>query len=97
MTGNAPFKLAVLWSGDRAARTSATTDNNRYKPIFDALAALGIQAEPAIYANDMAAEVAEQLSHVDGVLVWVNPIFDGQNRTRLDGLLRKVASMAASG
>lgn len=92
MMAKAPFRLAVLWSGDRSARTSATTDHNRYKPIFDALAALGIQAEPAIYADDVAAEVAGQLSNVDGVLVWVNPIFDGQNRTRLDALLRKVAS-----
>lgn len=87
-----PFKVAVLWAGDRAARAGATTRNNRYKEIFDKLAALGIEAEPAIYADEMAAEVRAQLLRVDGVLVWVNPIFDGGDRTRLDALLREVAA-----
>src|SRR6202035_4981458 len=57
-----------------------------------ALAALGIEAEPAIYADDMADEVRRQLLGCDGVLVWVDPISDGQNRTALDALLRDVAS-----
>ena len=86
------FKVAVLWSDDRSARTGASTHNNRYKQIFDELAAIGIQAEPAIYADDMASEVHEQLLRVDGVLVWVNPIFDGGNRARLDAMLRDVAA-----
>ncbi len=92
MTAKAPFKLAVLWAGDRAARTSATPHNNRYRHIFDELAALGIQAEPAVYADDMASEVREQLLRVDGVLVWVNPIFDGGNRAMLDAMLRDIAA-----
>ncbi len=92
MTAKAPFKLAVLWAGDRAARTSATPHNNRYKHIFDELMALGIHAEPAVYADDMASEVREQLLAVDGVLVWVNPIFDGGNRAVLDAMLRDVAA-----
>jgi len=92
MTAREPFKIAVLWSGDRAARSSATPHNNRYKQIFDELAALGIRAEPAVYADDMASEVREQLLQVDGVLVWVNPIFDGGNRAILDAMLRDVAA-----
>ena len=92
MTANAPFKLAVLWSGDRATRTSATPHDNRYKQIFDELAAIGIHAEPAVYADDMVSEVREQLLRVDGVLVWVNPIFDGGNRGVLDAMLRDVAA-----
>ena len=92
MTAKAPFKLAVLWSGDRATRASATPHNNRYKQIFEELAALGIQAEPAVYADDMASEVREQLLQVDGVLVWVNPIFDGGTRAVLDAMLRDVAA-----
>ena len=34
----------------------------------------------------------EQLLKLDGVLVWVNPISDGQDRTTLDAMLRDVAS-----
>jgi uncharacterized membrane protein YfcA len=36
--------------------------------------ALGIAAHPAVYADDIANEVREQLMAFDGVLVWVNPI-----------------------
>jgi hypothetical protein len=85
-------RVALLWRGDREARASATVHNNRYEPIFEALAARGICAEPAIYADDMADEVRTQLLKAAGVLVWVNPISDGENRNRLDAMLREVAS-----
>jgi hypothetical protein len=85
-------RLALLWRGDRDARRSATPHNNRLSRVFEALAALGIRAEPAVYADDMASEVREQLLKLDGVLVWVNPISDGQDRIALDAMLRDVAS-----
>jgi glutathione synthase/RimK-type ligase-like ATP-grasp enzyme len=92
MTAEKSGKIALLWRGDRQARRGATAQNNRYNRIFEALAALGIEAEPAIYAEEMADEVRAQLLGCDGVLVWVDPISDGQNRTALDALLRDVAS-----
>jgi len=92
MTAGEAGKLALLWRGDRRARSEATAQNNRLNRVFEALAALGIQAEPAVYADDMTDEVREQLLSCDGVLVWVNPISEGQNRTMLDALLRDVAS-----
>jgi hypothetical protein len=85
-------RLALLWRGDREARREATPDNNRLSSVFEALAALGIRAEPAVYADDLVPEVREQLLKLDGVLVWVDPISDGQNRTTLDAMLRDVAS-----
>ena len=92
MTASKTGKIALLWRGDRRARREATAQNNRYNRIFEELAALGIEAEPAVYADDMADEVRAQLLGCDGVLVWVDPISDGQNRTALDALLRDVAS-----
>ena len=85
-------RLAVLWRGDREARRDATPHNNRLSRVFEALAAVGIQAEPAVYADDVASVVREQLLKLDGVLVWVDPISDGQNRATLDSMLRDVAS-----
>jgi hypothetical protein len=85
-------RLAVLWRGDREERHAATAHNNRLNRVFEALAALGIHAEPAVYADDMAPIVREQLLKLDGVLIWVNPISDGQNRIVLDAMLRDVAS-----
>ena len=53
---------------------------------------LGYDAEPAVYADEMADEVREQILRLDGVLVWVDPIVDGRNRSVLDAMLRDVAS-----
>jgi hypothetical protein len=85
-------KVALLWRGDREARRNATPPTNRLSHVFEALAALGIGAEPAVFADDMVHEVREQLLKLDGVLVWVDPLSDGQNRMQLDAMLRDVAS-----
>jgi hypothetical protein len=92
MTGMEAFRIAILWRGDREARRTATPANNRFHRVFEELAALGIHAEPAVYADDIVDEVRAQLLTVDGVLVWVDPIHDGQTRTYLDAMLRDVAS-----
>ena len=85
-------RVALLWRGDREARANATPENNRYNRVFEELAARGIHAEPAVYSDNMVDEVRAQLLDVDGVLVWVNPISEGENRSRLDAMLREVAS-----
>jgi hypothetical protein len=84
-------RLALLWRGDHHVRRTATPLNNRLNRVFEALAALGIHAEPAVYADDLAHEVRDQLLQVDGVLVWADPISEGQNRIALDAMLREVA------
>jgi hypothetical protein len=60
--------------------------------VFEELAAVGVHAEPAVYAEEFADEVRAQLLAVDGVLVWVNPIQGGKTRTVLDAMLRDVAT-----
>ena len=92
MTSSETGKIAVLWRGDLLARSEATPGNNRFHRVFEALAAAGIQAEPAVYAEEMADEVRAQLLQVDGVLVWVDPLSGGRNRVALDAMLRDVAS-----
>src|SRR6516162_2573069 len=87
-----PYKIAILWRGDAAARRAATPQNNRFFRIFEELAAVGIHAEPAVYDEEFADEVREQLLAADGVLVWVDPIHQGKTRAALDPFLRDVAS-----
>jgi hypothetical protein len=89
---NKPFRVAVLWSGEREARRSATPRSSRLAGIFEALAAVGIQAEPAVYADEFVDEVRKQILQLDGVLVWVDPIVNGRNRNVLDALLRDSAA-----
>jgi hypothetical protein len=86
------YRVAILWRGDQDARRAATPYNNRYRQVFEELIALGIDAKPIIYADDIAGEVKQELLCFDGVLVWVDPIHDGQTRQVLDALLRDVAA-----
>src|SRR5258708_4007807 len=92
MIGVKTYRVAVLGGGDRETRRAATPQNNRFHRVFEELAALGINAEPAVYDDDIADEVHEQLLGVDGVLVWVDPIHEGKTRTLLDAMLRDVAT-----
>ena len=87
-----PYRIGVVWRGDRAARQAATPQNNRFYRIFEELGALGITAEPAVFDEGFTDEVRDQLLAVDGVLVWVDPIHDGKTRAMLDPLLRDIAA-----
>jgi hypothetical protein len=87
-----PASVALVYPGDRAARDAADPGASRFAALFSALAAAGIAAEPAVYHDDFADEVAQQLRAVRAVLVWCNPIEGGRRRDRLDALLRDVAN-----
>jgi hypothetical protein len=91
-TGNARCRVAILYPGDREARISATPGKSRFSKVFEALAVLGAHAEPAVYHDDFREEVRRQLLKVDGVLVWLNPIEGGRDRSMLDAMLREVAA-----
>jgi hypothetical protein len=85
-------RVAILWRGNEAARRSAAPGTSRFKAVFAALADVGVDAEPVVYEDDVLEAVRGQLATFDGVLVWVNPIHEGRNRTNLDALLREVAT-----
>src|SRR5262245_14711901 len=87
-----PCRIALLYPGDRETRRRAAPEESRFLPLFQALAALGIAAEPAVYHDDFHDEVRRQLAQVDGVLVWMNPIQDGHTRLVLDAMLREVSA-----
>lgn len=91
-SAKSPFKVALLWRGDRQARQDARPAGSRLSAIFEALARRGVEAEPAVYSEDMAGEVRDQLLRMDGVLVWVDPISGGERRDSLDELLREISS-----
>jgi len=59
--------------------------------MFAAFAELGVAAEALVYSDERAGEVLDQLLALDGVLVWVNPVEQGLDRSRLDPLLREAA------
>jgi hypothetical protein len=91
MTTRTP-RVAVVWRADHETRRTATPANNRFHRVFEELAAIGIHAEPAVFDEDFADEVRDQLLTMDGVLVWVDPLHEGKTRAALDPLLRDVAA-----
>jgi hypothetical protein len=64
---------------------------SRFAPLFEAFANAGVPALPAIYNDEFAEEVEQQLRQCRIVLVWCNPIEGGRRRDRLDAMLRRVA------
>jgi hypothetical protein len=91
MTGEHSWRVAIVYPGDEDTRRNATASNNRFASLFNAFAENSIQAEPAVYHDDVRQAVRDQLLLVDGVLVWVNPIEGGHDRSLLDAMLREVA------
>jgi hypothetical protein len=92
MPSDSGGRVAILYPGNLQARHNATHDNNRYTALFSAFADRGIHAESAVYHDDFCEEVRQQLLRLDAVLVWVNPIEGGRDRSVLDAMLRDVAS-----
>ena len=91
MTTNKPG-VALMAPGDRATRNTLSLDGSRLKGMGEALRTAGLEPQLAIYNDELVDEVREQLLAVDGVLVWVNPIEQGKDRSILDRLLREVAN-----
>lgn len=85
-------RLAILYPGDRAARSRSDPAESRFPKVFEAFANAGVAAEPAVYHDDFRSEVLDQLLRMHGVLVWYNPVESGRDRSRLDAMLREVAA-----
>lgn len=85
-------RIAILDRGNLEARRRSAPEESRFLPLFQAFGHLGAHAERAVYDEAFADEVRRQLMSVDGVLVWVNPIQDGRDRSVLDAILREVAA-----
>jgi hypothetical protein len=85
------YNVALLWAGDVATRRSARLEDTRLASIASALSNVGIATEPAVFGDEWVDDVREQLLRLDGVLVWVDPIVNGRDRSVLDRLLREVA------
>jgi hypothetical protein len=76
--------IAIVQPRSREAR--------RLAGVFDAFAGFGAVAMPVPYHDEDRDEVRRQLLAADGVLVWVNPIEDGRDRSILDALLSEVSA-----
>jgi len=82
-------RIALLW---HQADDETKHRRTRLDGAFRALTARGAVTDPVVYADQTADAARESLLRSAGVLVWVNPITAGRDRTVLDALLRDVAA-----
>src|SRR5262245_10975942 len=85
------YRVAMMFAGDPGIRATLKLEDTRFGNIAKALRNVGLDVEAAVYADEIADEVREQLLRVDGVLVWVDPVRNDGDRAKLDPLLRDVA------
>ncbi len=83
-----PERIGLLW---RREWDPPSSDPPKLHGVFEAFSQLGVEAAPVVYSDDEIDTAREQLLALDGVLVWVNPIEKGLDRSKLDPLLREVA------
>lgn len=86
-------RVGLLWrrEWDPPTPGDLVPETSRLRGVFAAFADLDVEAQPVIYTDERVAEVRSELLALDGVLVWVNPIEQGLDRSKLDPLLREVA------
>ena len=58
------WRVAILWRGDHETRRAATPYNSRHRRVFEELIALGIDAQPVVYADDIRRRGAQAASDV---------------------------------
>src|SRR5215475_11947754 len=81
----------MVFAGDPRMRATLKLEETQLGGIAKALRNVGLDVEAAVYADEVADEIREQLLRVDGVLVWVDPVRKDGNRARVDPLLRDIA------
>src|SRR3982751_4405597 len=59
----------------------------KYRLLAEYFVRLGMSVETVLYNNGRAESLRVELQNLDALLVWVNPIEQGQDRTVLDNLL----------
>ena len=85
------MRVGLLWRGDAQA-PPPDPETTRLRGVFDALSQRDVEAIPIVYADEVVDSVRERLLGLDGVLVWVDPITDGHDRSQLDPMLADVAA-----
>lgn len=86
------YRVAILHPAEAALRHSIKIESTRLARIADSLREVGIEVEGAPYADEALEEVRRELLRADGVLVWVNPVEGGRDRSVLNALLEEVAT-----
>jgi len=76
--------------GETGSGRNALTEE-KYKDLAAGFLSQGFNVESVLYNDDVADELIPHLLNKDAVLVWVNPIEQGNDRKKLDAMLVDIA------
>ncbi len=80
------YALAILIFGEINSDRNALFEE-KYKGLATAFTEKGFRVDSVIYNDLLAEKLAIELLPYDAILVWVNPIEQGNDRRKLDALL----------
>lgn len=83
--------VAIMIFGDLNSNRNALAEE-KYIGLANAFVENGFQVDSVIYNDQLADSLIEKLGKYDAILVWVNPIEQGNSRKILDALLFKLSA-----
>lgn len=83
--------IAILIYADPSSPRDALTEA-KYSKLATLFMANGFDVHSISYHDSIAGSLAEVLKNYDAILVWVNPIEQGNDRRMLDELLRNLSA-----
>jgi hypothetical protein len=85
-----PSVAFVVYGNDQLIRNALTEE--KYKALAEAFVEAGFHVASVSYNDRVAQQLETELLQYNAVLVWVNPIEQGNDRKHLDVLLRNISS-----
>jgi hypothetical protein len=80
------YTVAILVYGEPGSKRNALTEE-KYMNLANAFPEKGCHIESVIYNDSCAQDLSVELLRYDAILVWINPIEQGNDRKKLDALL----------
>lgn len=79
----------LIYAAPGTSRNALT--EAKYSKLAEHFIEKGFDVHSVSYNDSIATKLEEELKNYDAILVWVNPIEQGNNRTVLDDLLRRLS------
>jgi hypothetical protein len=85
-------RVAIVFPASEKELASTRVENTRLAAIGRALQNTGLEVVSAPFRDEIADEIETRLANVNFILVWFNPFEAGSDRSRLNMMLRSLAS-----
>jgi hypothetical protein len=83
--------ITFLLYGEPGSARNAFQEE-KYKELAESFLSTGFNVNTVPYCDELANEVEEKLLLSDAILIWVNPVENGNSRRRLDQMLLSLSS-----